>query len=188
MRRRLQLTAVLVVGCASAQQPEVRAPRVCETACAVPLARDAGAPVVCPPAPEDERLEQALSADAGEVWLDACRVVLRLASSSGSRCSLLVTSSKARYLEERGADFVRECVAAPDGVFETEYVERFGDAGWQLRSSTFAGRDGGVAVRVTSSPLRWGQRREVRASWRDGGWLVDSDTTESKPRVVPISR
>lgn len=188
MRRRLQLTvSVLAVGCALAQQP-APAPRVCETACVVPLVRDAGAPAVCPPALEDERLEQALRADAGEVWLDACRVVRKLASSSGSRCALLVTASTPRYLEERGADFVRQCVASSDGVFETEDVERFGDAGWQLRSSTFAARDGGVAVRVTSSPLRWGQRREVRESWRDGGWVVDSDTTESKPRVFPITR
>lgn len=188
MRRHLQLTALLAVGCALAQQPGAPRPRVCETACVVPPARDAGLPVVCPPSVEDERLEQALRSDAGEVWLDACRVVLRLASSSGSRCSLLVTSAKARYLEERGADFVRQCVAAPDGVFETEDVERLGDAGWQSRSSTFAGRDGGVAVRVTSSPLRWGQRREVRESWRDGGWVVDSDATEPKPRVLPITR
>lgn len=185
MRRRLQLTvAALCAGCVVAHARPAE-PRVCETACVVPAPVDAGAPDRCPTTVDDARLEQALRGDAGEVWLDACRVVRKLPSSADSRCALLVAGSRPVYLEERGGDFIRECIASPDGRFEREHFQREGDGGWQLRVATFAGVDGGAAVRVTSTPLRWGQRREVRESWRDGGWQLDRDAIESKPRVLP---
>lgn len=160
-------------------------PRACDTACALPAAPLPGARSPCPPAPPDEQLEAALRSSDAEVWLDACRVVRKLASAAATHCALLELSSRPIYLEERGADFIRECTSQ-DGALDQERVEHFTDAGWSLRTSTFSPSDGGLPVRWTETPLRWGKWREVREVWRDGGWQLDSDGVQMKPRVLPI--
>lgn len=194
MRPRLQLIASLLwCGCAArAQLPDAasgpRHLRVCQADCVLIASPGAGSDGPCPPAPPDDQLERALRSGAAELRLDACRVVRRLASSSSSQCALLEVSSRPRYLEERGRDFVRECIAGPDGTFQTEHLERFTDAGWQSRSDTFGAADGGAALRVTTTALRFGKTRLVREAWRDGGWQVDSEVVEASPGVLPIQR